>query len=171
MLETKDLLIKRAEQKDWQDMYHNLWSHSESAKYMLWKVTTSEEEAQTRMERMIVFQTTKEYQWTVYEKKSGQAIGFAGLEKLEADVYGETGIAIGPSFIRRGYGKQILTALVDFARDELGAKKFVASCRSANEASRRLIVSCGFSYSHSEEKVDARNEEVYMLEYYRKVVS
>lgn len=45
MLETKDLIIKKAEQKDWWDMYYNLWSHSESAKYMLWNVTASEEEA------------------------------------------------------------------------------------------------------------------------------
>lgn len=168
MLETKDLVIKKAEQKDWRDMYHNLWCHSESAKHMLWNVTTSEEAAQARMERTITFQATHEYQWNVYEKKSGQAIGFAGLEQLEEYVYGETGIAIGPAFTRRGYGKQILDALVEFARDELGAKRFVASCRSANEASKGLILSCGFSYSHSEEKVDARNGERYMLEYYFK---
>ena len=35
MLETKDLIIKEGEQKDWKDMYYNLWRHSESAKYML----------------------------------------------------------------------------------------------------------------------------------------
>ncbi len=96
MLETKDLIFKKGEQKDWHDMYHNLWRHSESAKHMLWKVTISEEAAQARMKRTIVYQTTNDYQWTVYEKKSGQAIGFAGLDKLEKQVYGETGIAIGP---------------------------------------------------------------------------
>lgn len=168
MLETKDLVIKKAEQKDWRDMYYNLWSHSESARYMLWNVTTSEEAAQTRMERTIAFQATHEYQWNVYEKKSGQAIGFAGLEQLEEQVYGETGIAVGPAFMRKGYGKQILNALVEFARDELGARRFVTSCRSGNEASKGLILSCGFFYSHSEEKVDARNGEGYTLEYYFK---
>lgn len=168
MLETKDLIIKKAEQKDWRDMYYNLWRHNESAKHMLWNVTTSEEGAWSRMERTIAFQTAQEYQWNVYEKKSGQAIGFAGLEQLEEQIYGETGIAVGPAFTRKGYGKQILNTLVEFARDELGAKKFVASCRSGNEASKGLILSCGFSYSHSEEKVDARNGKGYTLEYYFK---
>ena len=35
MLETRDLIIKKAEQKDWKDMYYNIWRHAESAKYML----------------------------------------------------------------------------------------------------------------------------------------
>lgn len=165
MPETKDLIIKKAEQKDWRDMYYNLWSHAESAKYMLWNVTSSEEDAYARMERTIAFEATHDYQWLVYEKQSGQAIGFAGLEELEEHVWGETGIAIGPAFTRKGYGKQILNALIEFARDDLGAKKFIASCRTTNIASHNLIMSCGFQYSHSEEKVDPGTGEAYTLEY------
>lgn len=71
--------------------YYNLWKHSESAKYMLWNVTTSEEEEQARMERTIVYEANHEYAWLVYEK-------------------------------------QILNALTDFAKDRLGAQKFIASC-------------------------------------------
>lgn len=165
MLETKDLIIKKGEQKDWRDMYYNLWRHSESARYMLWKVTTSEEDAKARMERTIAYEAAHDYEWLVYEKQSGQAIGFAGLEQLEEEVCGETGIAIGPEFTGKGYGKQILNALTDFARDELGAKKFKYSCRAKNIASCNLRKSCGFQYSHSEERVDYRNGEMYTLEF------
>lgn len=163
-LETKDLIIKKGEQKDWRDMYNNLWRHSESAKYMLWKVTTSEEDAKARMERTIAFEATQPFTWLVYEKKSGKAIGFAGMTEIEPNVYEDMGIAIGPAFTGKGYGKQILNALTDFARDVLGAKKFVASCRTKNIASHNLQMSCGFTYSHSEEKVDPRNGEVYTVE-------
>lgn len=83
-LETKDIIIKKGEQKDWKDMYYNLWRHAESAKYMLWNVTTSEEDAQDRMARTIKFEETHPYAWIVYEKKSNQAIGFAGMEEIEA---------------------------------------------------------------------------------------
>lgn len=165
MLETKDLIIKKGEQKDWKDMYYNLWRHEQSAKYMLWNVTTSEEDAQIRMEKTIAFEETHPYCWLVYEKASGQAIGFAGMIEIEDGVYEDTGIALGPDFVGKGYGKQILNAMVDFAQDELGAKKMVLSYRSQNIASEKLQESCGFTYSHSEEKVDPRNGESYVLKY------
>ena len=165
MLETKDLIIKKCEQKDWKDLYNNIWRHSESAKYMLWNVTTSEEAAKERMERTLAYEAAHPYSWMVYEKKSGQAIGWAGMEEIEDGVYEDQGIAIGPAFVGKGYGKQIVNAMVDFARDELGAKKMVLSYRSQNIASRRLQESCGFRYYHSEERVDPRNGEPYIIEY------
>lgn len=165
MLETKDLIIKQAEQKDWKDMYYNLWRHAESTKYMLWKVTSSEEEAQIRMKKSIAWQETHPYSWGVYEKVSGQAIGFAGMTEVETGVYEDTGIALGPDFVGKGYGKQIVNAMVDYARDELGAKKMVLSCRSKNIASKKLQESCGFTYSHSEDRVDPRTNEAYVLEF------
>ncbi len=165
MLETKDLIIKKGELKDWKDMYYNLWRHSESAKYMLWNVTTSEEDAKARMERTVKFEAEHPYAWIVYEKKSNQAIGFAGMEEIESGVFEDMGVALGPDFVGRGYGKQIINALVDFARNELGAKKFLLSYREGNEASKRLQQSCGFLYSHSVEKTDPRNDMPYVLHY------
>ena len=204
MIETKDLIIKKGEQKDWKDMYYNLWRHAESAKYMLWDVTTSEEDAIKRMERTVAFEATHPYAWLVYEKASGQAIGFAGLEILEEDiceqkagsetgtgkiaqegmtceervqeemtcegraregiVCGETGVAFGPDFVGKGYGKQVLNALTDFAKNELGAKKFISCCRTANVASHKVQMACGFTFSHYEDKIDPRNNEPYILE-------
>jgi len=165
VLETKDLIIKQAEQKDWKDMYYNLWRHGESAKYMLWNVTTSEEEAQERMAKTIAFEETHPCCWLVYEKLSGQAIGFAGMIEIEDGVYEDTGVALGPDFVGKGYGKQILNAMVDFAKNELGAKKMVLSARSQNIASKKLQESCGFTYSHSEDRVDPRTGENYVLEF------
>ena len=78
----------------------------------------------------------------------------------------DTGIAIGPAFVRKGYGRQILMALVNLAFEELGATKFVASCRSQNDASRQLQLACGFVYSHSEDRTDPRNGAPYVLEFY-----
>lgn len=132
---------------------------------MLWKVTASEEEAQARMERTLQWQAAHPYAWGVYEKASGQAIGFAGMEEIEDGVYEDTGIALGPDFVHRGYGKQIVNAMVDFARDELGAKKMVLSYRSKNIASKKLQESCGFIYSHSEDRIDPRTGETYVLEF------
>lgn len=80
-------------------------------------------------------------------------------------MFEDIGIALGPAYVGKGYGKQILNALVDEAFHKCKAKKFIASCRTGNLASHYLQMSCGFHFSHYEEKVDARNGEAYVLEY------
>ena len=168
MPETKDLILRKAVLEDWADMYRNIWSQPESAKYMIWDVTVSEEAAIARMERTIAFQTAHDYHWTVAEKASGQAIGWAGMEQVSAGVWGETGIAIGAAFTGKGYGKQILNALTDYAGEHLGANRFVASCHRGNLPSKYMQLSCGFSYTHSEEKFHPRDKIQYILDHYEK---
>ncbi len=79
-LETDNLILKKAEFEDWKSMYRNVWSRLETAKYMAWRVTTDEEDAKARIQRTIKYQENYDT-YLVYEKKSGQAIGFAGVEE------------------------------------------------------------------------------------------
>lgn len=87
-LETKDLILKKAEFEDWKTIYYNLWRHKESAKYMLWQPTETDEDAKDRMKRTIAFEEKPEnkYALFVYLKKTGEAIGFAGMRELEPDM-------------------------------------------------------------------------------------
>ena len=75
MQETKDLILRKAVLEDWKAMYRNIWSQPESAKYMVWDVTESEEAAVSRMERTIAFQAKHDYHWTVVEKDSMESGG------------------------------------------------------------------------------------------------
>ena len=162
MLETKDLILKKAVFEDWPDIYRNLWRHGESARYMLWSVTESEEAARDRMRRTLAYEQQHEYALFVYEKLSGKAIGFAGMRELEPGVWEESGVALGPDYVGRGYGGQILDALTQRAFS-LGAREFLASCRERNERSHRLILSRGFRPAGSERLIDDRNGEEYVL--------
>ncbi len=42
MIETKDLILDKAKFSDWKEMYYNVWSQPESAKYMVWDITTKQ---------------------------------------------------------------------------------------------------------------------------------
>ena len=167
MLETKDLILRKAEFDDWQDMYENVWSREETARHMLWDVTQSEEAARERMTRTVAYQQKNPTAYIVCERSSGKAIGFAGIMEIEPGVYEDCGVALGPEYVGRGYGKQILSALVELVFGDLCASKFICSCRSENEASRRLQLSCGFIFSHTEERIDPRNDTPYVLEFYK----
>lgn len=165
--ETRDLILRHPVFDDWEGMYRNLWSREESARYMLWDVTKSEKDAKARMERSIAFQTDKPV-WFVYEKESGEPIGFAGITQVDDGIFEEAGIALGPDFTGRGYGKQILNALADYTRDSLCGRILRASCRNENVPSRGMIMGCGFRYISSENRIDPRNKTYYILEHYEK---
>ncbi len=164
VLEAKDVILKKGVFEDWKDLLENIWSSEETSRYMLWSPTYTEDEAKDRMNRTLDFEQKHKYALLIYEKKSMKAIGFAAMKEIEPGVYDEMGIGLGPSFVGKGYGKQVLIALITEAFVNCGATKFLASNRSQNIASKRLQMSVGFVYDHSEDKIDPRNDEPYTIE-------
>ena len=104
---------------------------------MDWNITTSEEAAKIRIAKTITFQKSHDT-YLVYEKLSGKAIGFAGIEKIEPYIYQEAGICLGPNYVGKGFGKQILQGLLQYCKKQFGAKVFIYSTRDENTASNRL---------------------------------
>ena len=168
MIETKDLILDKAKQEDWLPMYKNVWSRPESFRYMVLENSPSESEAQSRMERTIAFQQGRE-SYTVYLKSTREAIGFTGIAPLEGTAWEETGICIGPDFWGRGYGWQILSALLDRAK-ELGANTFVYSSWEENLASRALAAKAGFTQYATERHVREHDGREYTLLKYKKLL-
>lgn len=164
-IETEDVILKKAKQEDYFDIWQNLWSHPESTKYMLWKPSFTEEEAKERIERTIKFQAKEKYALFAYEKKSGKAMGFANMQEVGRGTYTEQGIALGPDFVGKGYGKQILNALVERAFAD-GGQEFWSMCRVQNIASHKVQMACGFTTDHyGEEETDSRTGEKFIREY------
>ncbi len=168
-MESKDIFLEKAEFEDWKAIYRNVWSREETARFMYWSITTSEEDAKERIRRTIEYQKTHDA-YFVYEKKSGEAVGFVGVQETSPHIWHETGIALGPEYVGKGYGKQILQLLLEHCRS-LGGKIFYYSARSQNTASKTLALSFGFTYQYSEQKTDLRNGESYELEVYSKNLS
>lgn len=167
-METKDLILGKAKFEDWRWMYRNVWSRPETARYMLWSVTSGEEEAMERMRRSIEWQKSHDA-WLVYAKDNGQAIGFAGVGEIRPRVYTESGIALGPEYVGKGYGKQLLKLLLEYCAAS-GGQEFYYSARSGNLASKALARSCGFVFQYSEQKTDPRTGTPYESEVYKKTL-
>jgi len=162
MMETKDLILDKGKREDWRDMYRNVWSRPEAARYMKWNLSEREEDAPARMERTVAFQKDNGM-YVVYEKATGQAIGFAGVRKLSDTLCEETGICLGPDFVGRGYGKQILGCLLQYAKEVCGAQEFQYSTREENAPSVALARSLGFVFVDAEDMEDERNGHRYRL--------
>ncbi|MCI9216869.1 MAG: GNAT family N-acetyltransferase [Dorea sp.] len=166
VLEAEDIFLGKARFKDWEAMYRNVWSRPETARFMMWEVTATWEEAKDRIKRTILFQETHDT-YLIYEKKHGQAIGFAGVGLIGPGIYEEMGIALGPEYVGRGYGKQVLCLLLKYCTDVLKGKEFYYYTRAENKASKALALSCGFVYQYSEKKEQGTGKE-YMMEVYCK---
>ena len=162
MIETDNIILDKAKFSDWKEMYYNVWSQPKSAEYMAWRITANEEDAKIRMTKTIEYQ--KEHDtYLVYEKSSGKAIGFAGVEKIGPYVYQEAGICLGPDYVNKGLGKQIVQGLIQYCRKEYNAVEFIYSTREENKASNMLAISCGFTIISSETKTDRRDGHTYNL--------
>ena len=165
VLETKDLILRQGYADDWQDLYRNLWSQEEVFRYMFKNPCPGEEHAMARTGAYAVMHEEVKTEFFVCEKVSGQAIGIAGIKELKPGKWTVTDIAIGPDFQGKGYGKQIVTALLKLAF-ELGATEVAYDCFIQNTASKHLVLSCGFTYSYSEEAELMKNGEKVVLDYY-----
>ena len=166
-IETPRLILRGSRMEDWRDLYENIWSRPEAARHMFWSVTPDEQSARARMERTLAWEKAHPFKYTVEEKASGRAIGWAGVERLDGENWSETGVALGPDYWRRGYGREILTALIALCRGR-GARVFHAAAREKNTASNALIRSFGFVPDRSEELVDERDGGRFTMLYYHK---
>lgn len=151
VFETKDLIIKKGSNDDLNDMYKNIWSKQESAKYMLWKVCQTLEDAKVRLDKWLQRQVGYD-EWFVYEKVSNQAIGFCSINRIGENKFGDIGIGLGQDYVSKGYGSQILEFLISFAKDR-GAQCIEYSYMDGNDISRRLATKYGFKYLKTQKRV------------------
>ena len=84
--------------------------------------------------------------WMVIEKSSGRIIGRAGLSNREVDgeVYLELGYVIAKECQGRGYATEACGAILEYAKNELGATQVIALMKPENEASIRTAKRLGF---------------------------
>ena len=166
MIETKDLLLDKGRIEDWKALYENVWRHEETARYMMWSPKQTEQEGYEMTRGYLAFQEVNPTAYVVYEKTGRTPIGYAGMKETEKGVFEDSGIAVGPAFTGKGYGKQILRALLGQAFEELGAEKFVYSCWAENIPSNKLAQAVGLRLSHREEKTDPRSGKAFIMNYY-----
>jgi RimJ/RimL family protein N-acetyltransferase len=83
--------------------------------------------------------------WTVIEKESGKIIGRAGLSCREGFEEPELGFIIGVPWQRQGYAYEVCSAILGYAKEELGFDRVQAFVEPKNTASVSLCEKLGFT--------------------------
>jgi [ribosomal protein S5]-alanine N-acetyltransferase len=112
----------------------------------------SREQVEARLAREI--DTLREYgvqYWALFLLESGAHVGCCGLRPYRpAEKIYEIGFHLKTAYWGQGYAREAASAVIAYAFDRLGAAGVFAGHNPANEASRRLLATLGFRYTHDE---------------------
>lgn len=164
-IETKNLVLRKAKPSDLEAIYKNIWSDESVAQTMLWTPTRSLEDAVSRLERTIKYQS-ENYGYFVCLKDTDEPIGFGGIGKISDGYYEERGICIARKYQGRGYGKEVLGALLDLVFDHLDGDKCLYGCFSENIRSRNVALHFGFEYFESMDMTREWDHKTFTVDYY-----
>jgi RimJ/RimL family protein N-acetyltransferase len=79
-------------------------------------------------------------------KESGTAIGMCGLAKRDYLDYADIGFALMPQYCGKGYAIEAAAAVVDYAKQDLGLSRLLATTRVDNLSSIKLLEKIGMHF-------------------------
>lgn len=166
MIETKDLILRQGSIEDGPVLYQDLWSRPEVFRYLFSRPSPDPEAGMARTAAYAQMHKEVGTEFFVCEKATGEAIGIAGIKELSPNQWTVTDVAVGPAFQGKGYGKQIVAALLSLAFETHAADEVSYDCFAENTASRALALACGFSYDRAEVAELQKNGNAVILDHY-----
>lgn len=145
ILETKRCIVRETTEED-VDSFYRIYAEPEITKYMenLY-ADRNEEIAYIRDYREKVYGFYGYGMWTVLTKE-GTVIGRAGISWREGFDMPELGFLIGIPWQRQGYAYEVCSAILIYAREELGFEQVQALVMEGNKVSESLCRKLGFRF-------------------------
>lgn len=148
ILRTKRCIIRETTEADVDSFYH-IYAAPEITRYMENLYENREEElAYVKEYREKVYGFYGYGMWTVL-KQDGTVIGRAGISWREGYGLPELGFVIGMPWQRQGYACEVCSAILTYAREELGFTRVQALVMEGNEQSAALCRKLGFTQTET----------------------
>ena len=148
----KHIVLRKAREEDCLSMLKHVWGDEDVYRWMLYQPTFTEAEALDRCRRSIQYQ--KDHMaWFVALKGTDEAVGLCAIRETAPGHYEEAGICIGKAFQGKGYGKEIVSLLLQLIFHELGAEDCRYGYFQDNIKSKKIAEHFGFVYDRTEELV------------------
>lgn len=145
ILTTKRCIIRETTEED-VDSFYQIYAEPEITKYMEDLYADREEEiAYIQDYREKVYGFYGYGMWTVVTKE-GTVIGRAGISWREGFDLPELGFVIGVPWQRKGYAYEVCSAILVYAREELGLMQIQVLVMTGNDKSVALCRKLGFQY-------------------------
>ena len=146
-LETKRILIRPLKISDTETVYQNWASDPEVAKFVRWNVHQSVDDTITWLtEAEANIGSETHYDWGFVCKENNVLFGAGGLYYNEEHNMFELGFGIMKQYWGRDLTTEAAKAMLKFAIDVLGERKFFVCHAKDNIGSCKVIEKLGFTY-------------------------
>ena len=147
-LETERLLLRQLQMEDVYEYYERLFGDADVSRYMLFQphqdIGESLESLQRKLDK---YEDGNFYCWGVTEKDDESLIGLIELLRFdERDNSCSFVYMLGCNYWGRGYGTEMLQAVIKFAFEELGVERITADHISKNVASGSVMRKVGMTH-------------------------
>lgn len=145
ILNTDRLSLTLPQLTDAKDLF-NLRSDPEFMKYLGRYPMTKVSEAEDYIQRIHdQFEAKQGISWKISKKGSDHFMGYIGFWKIEFEHYRtEIGYGIDAKYQGKGFMKEALNKLTQYAFKELNLHSIKADTDPLNIASKQLLLACGF---------------------------
>ena len=145
----------------------------EVARYQSWDDSYSIAQGRELIESQAGLLLPESGQWlqlAIHDRKTGNLFGDFAIHRMENELdCFEIGFTVSIQFQRLGYAKEAAEKVLDYLVTQAGAKKFIATPDSRNDASIRLLLSLGFQQSQSKTWSEAFKGETVTVLFFEKV--
>ena len=148
-IETERLLLRKLQPEDIYEYYERLFGDADVSRYMLFQphqdISESMESLQRKLDR---YDQENYYSWGVTLKGDDSLIGLIELLRFdEASQSCSFVYLLGCDYWNKGFGTEMLKAVIRFAFREMGVRRIVADHMSKNPASGAVMTKAGMRHT------------------------
>ncbi|WP_232771674.1 GNAT family N-acetyltransferase [Tenacibaculum sp. Bg11-29] len=144
-LESERLLFKEYRKEDAASLLY-IRSHPKVSKYMDSEILKTVEDSEKRIHNMQqIFKEQNGITWAIRDKETNTLIGDFGVWKLDRqNSRGEIGYVLNPDYWGKGYMKESMISLINFAFNILNLHSLEANINPKNENSKKALLKFNF---------------------------
>ena len=158
---TNRCLLRRFEYRDILNVFNNYSSNKNVSKYL----TNEPHKGVYETEYMIGdfirnYNNLNYYNWVIVDKYNNDVIGTISLHEI--DLYndkGEIGIIISPKYQNKGYAKEVIQTIINFAFFELEINRLEYKALKDNISSNKLASKVGLIFEGVIHSIVKKNNE------------
>lgn len=159
-IETMRLILRRFEERDAKDMFHNWASDPEVCKYLSWGPHKDLDFTKRRIASWIKnYDNLNSYVWAIYFKKERKVIGSVSVEIAnETQQSCEVGYCLGKDYWNRGIMTEALNAVMHYLFYDIGYQYIRAKHDILNVASGKVMQKAGMKFEKVQYHIGVRRD-------------
>lgn len=158
-IETKNLILKKAELKDLDNIFNYMLGDKKACDICGWQFYSNKTDFLKNSDSLINLKNN-EYVWTIFKKEENIPIGCISVHSQNDENFScAIGYSIHPNFQNLGFCTEALKKVIKFLLEEVGYYRIVCKYRGDNIASKKVMEKSGMKYEGTQRSALFKNNQ------------